>query len=232
MNEQHLKKLHDRMISYFGMNKDRLMAQLRHLDMIKNMDADICLWPSESDNLNCNGWQLGIFMRDTQGPTKTGICFKDNDKKQCMKVCMHINEQLFGHDSETVLSITTSNRRNRQAKDREEFDKALANIVAALEPESLLKMPGVYESVSEEFNNVAMDIVQAYSTDPARNNLDIKYTVREVLEITANTLEQVLELPDKPHSEQKQVWKNAEESLKLCRNYLDRMDHILKQQLQ
>lgn len=237
MNQENVKKIHDNIVGRFGLNSHKLLSYLYHLATTASYQQNkdyICVWPVETSNPNVKGFEMAVFMKQAAGFVRSGIYFKHKEKAECRRTCSIINENIFDTGFSDALDITATNLENKRRKEQDHFDKALAKVVSMLTPEQLLNIDGCYEVLSEGLNNQTMDVIETYNTDPGQNNLELKYTTREILEIVLNDLEDLRDWAEKKADspDQQKHINRVGDTIKLARGYLDNMSQILNGMVQ
>lgn len=172
---------------------------------------------------------MAVMMKQAAEVVRSGIYFKDKSPLMCIRTAGVINHGIFDIEYTDAVEIVRFNEENKRRKDQDQFDKALAKVVSMLTPEQLLGVDGAYEIYCEEFNNQTLDVIEAYNTDPGQNNLELKYTTREILEIVVNDLEDLRDwAEEKADSEdQRRHINRVGDTITLAKGYLDNMSHIL-----
>lgn len=237
MKDEKVKQIHDSIVGRFGLNKDRLLGYLYHLATTARYQQSkdyMCVWPVESDSPNVDGYEMGVFMKQAAGFVRSGIYFKHKDKSECRRTTSIINERIFDTAFTDALQIVETNLENKSRKEQDQFDKALAKVVSMLTPEQILNVDGCYEALSEGLNNQTMDVIEAYNANPGQNNLELKYTSKEIIEIMINDLEDLRDLAGKKveSKEEKRQVEQVDNTIKLARGYLENMSHIIDKMVQ
>lgn len=231
MKELEIKKIHDGVLGHFGLNKSRLLGAFFNATLAAAGQGrgQVCLWPVESDNPNASGYELGIYVRSIGGPRHTSVHFNKFDIEECIKVCNGLNRRLLDLSEDDAWKIIQSSNRHTDKRRRDRLDKALAKIVSILTPEDLLAIPECRDAISRKFGETAEDVIVAYNANPEEDNLDLKFTTREVLEITLNDLESLLEwvkMNANLQEAEKRI-KKIDNTIKLGRDYLEKNSSIL-----
>lgn len=237
MTNAEVKTLHDDIINRFGLNKDRLLGflyQLSSTAVYQRNDEYMCVYPADPGDVDFDSMELAIYNKHMGGFVRSGIYFKSHLEELCVETAMKINQEIYGLDLEDVSNIVEQNQEIRKQKQNKRFNRALAKIVSIMPPEQILSTPGCYEALSEEYNNEVLDVVQMYNADPALNNLELKYSSREMLEMLVTDLENLTTLIEEVGLDQeialpksdKQKIESAEQSLTLARGFLKNMNQI------
>lgn len=231
MTDKQVKSLHDGIIGYFGINHSKLLAFLYHLAGMAELE-NMCVFPIEAKDEEIDALELGIFHANNKGYNRSSIYFKSQDADTTREVVMEINEKIFGIDHFRTKQIVEKSLYNKRQGDKEIFDKALLKVISSMPAEKLIQIPGVYEAVSESCNNMTLDILERYRANPAMNNLEIKYTTREILEIVLSDLKMIKDEAEAQkipgvHGKLKDKIKRAQQSIDLADGHLENMQNMI-----
>lgn len=228
MTDEHVKSLHDGIVGHFGMNHSKLLGFLYRLAEMAALN-NMCVFPIEPRDEEIDALELAIFHENNKGYNPADIYFNTEDANTAKDVAMEINDKIFGIDHFRAKQIVEQSLYNKRQGDKEMFDKALLKVISSMPAEKLIQIPGVYEAVSESCNNMALDILERYRANPAMNNLEIKYTTREILEIVLADLKSLKEATatGTSHKALDKIRNQVQQSIDLADGHLENMQNMI-----
>jgi len=222
--KQNIKKVHDRIASQFGQGKSKLLAFMYQWAEQSVGGSPTCVYPVFPNDPRAGSFELAIVYKHMAGVARSGIYISHQYSRHNDAVALvnRMNRVIFGISHIQTTIIVEANKENQQEKDEILFNKAMAKFVTQLPADKILSTPGVYDAMKEEYEGAARDVLKRYQADPGRDNIEIKYDTRELLEMAITDMDSILQYLDQ------QKRNSIKQTIQLANNHLEAMDEIMR----